>query len=136
MKAKMIIQKVSAIILLLFAMLTLFMSSSVIFDWFGIRAKEGNYVPFIVWTNFICSLLYLFAVYGFLKSKKWTVLVLTSALIILILAFIGLKSHINQGGIYETKTINAMIFRMLLTLVFSIIAFVQINKTFRKEHVS
>jgi hypothetical protein len=31
-----------------FGLLTLFLSTSVIFDLFGIRAKEGNYVLFVV----------------------------------------------------------------------------------------
>jgi len=123
----------SAIILLLFALLTLFMSSSVIFDWFGIRAKEGNYVLFIVWANFICSILYFLAVYGFVKSKKWTFSVLITALIILILAFIALHFHIKNGGIYETKTIEAMLFRMLLTFTFSLIAFYKFNKFLWKK---
>jgi hypothetical protein len=55
-----------------FGLLTLFLSTSVIFDLFGIRAKEGNYVLFVVWSNFISSILYLLAAYGFIKSKKWT----------------------------------------------------------------
>jgi len=52
---------ITAIILIAFAMLTLFLSSSVIFDWLGIRAKKGNYVLLVVWANFISSVLYLFA---------------------------------------------------------------------------
>ena len=54
-----------------FGLLTLFLSTSVIFDLFGIRAKEGNYVLFVVWSNFISSILYLFAAYGFIKNKKY-----------------------------------------------------------------
>ena len=61
------ITRIIAIVLALFALLTLFLSSAVIFDWFGIRAKEGNYVLFVVWSNFIASILYLLAVYGFIK---------------------------------------------------------------------
>lgn len=136
MKNNNIIPSISAATLLLFALLTLFMSSSVIFDLFGIRGKEGNYVSFIVWANFICSWLYLFAVYGFLKNKKWTFFVLIVALTILIIAFIALQHHINQGGIYETKTVNAMIFRMLVTLTFSLVAFFKINKIFTKKQIS
>ena len=52
-----------------FGLLTLLLSTSVIFDLFGVRAKEGNYVLFVVWANFISSILYLFAAYGFVKSK-------------------------------------------------------------------
>ena len=129
MKNRKIINTVSAVILALFALLTLFLSSSVIFNWFGIRAKEGNYVLFIVWTNFICSILYLIAVYGFIKSKKWTFWVLISALIILILAFIALMYYVENGGIYEHKTIKAMIFRMLVTLGFYFVAFFNLKTT-------
>ena len=128
MKTKKIINTLSATILALFALLTLFLSSAVIFDWFGIRAKEGNYVLFIVWANLISSILYLFAVYGFVKRTKWTFWVLFTALIILIIAFITLLFYVSNGGIYEEKTIKAMIFRMLVTLSFSLVAFFNINK--------
>ena len=128
MKTKKIINTLSATILALFALLTLFLSSAVIFDWFGIRAKEGNYVLFIVWANLISSILYLFAVYGFVKRTKWTFWVLFTALIILIIAFITLLFYVSNGGIHEEKTIKAMIFRMLVTLSFSLVAFFNINK--------
>ena len=111
-----------------FGLLTLFLSTSVIFDLFGIRAKEGNYVLFVVWSNFISSILYLFAAYGFTKNKKWTATLLGISTLILIGAFIGLKSHINSGGIYETKTIGAMIFRISVTFVFAILAYFTITK--------
>ena len=111
-----------------FGLLTLFLSTSVIFDFFGIRAKEGNYVLFVVWSNFISSILYLFAAYGFTKNKKWTATILGISTLILIGAFIGLKSHINSGGIYETKTIGAMIFRISVTLVFATLAYLTITK--------
>jgi len=124
----------SAVILTAFGLLTLFLSTSVIFDLFGIRAKEGNYVLFVVWSNFISSTLYIFAAYGFAKSKKWTATLLGISTIILIAAFIGLKIHANSGGIYETKTIGAMIFRIAVTLVFAIIAFFAINKQLNKNH--
>jgi len=111
-----------------FGILTLFLSTSVIFDLFGIRAKEGNYVLFVVWSNFISSILYLFAAYGFIKNKKRTTSLLGISTLILIAAFVGLKIHINSGGIYETKTIGAMIFRISVTLVLAIIACLTITK--------
>ena len=124
----------SAVILTAFGLLTLFLSTSVIFDLFGIRAKEGNYVLFVVWSNFICSFLYLFAAYGFIKNKRWTATLLGISTLILLAAFIELKIHANSGGIYETKTIGAMIFRIAVTLVFAIIAFFTINKQLNKNH--
>lgn len=117
-----------AILLGGFGLLTLFLSTSVIFDLFGIRAKEGNYVLFIVWSNFISSLLYLFAAYGFIAFKKWTTTLLVISTAILISAFIGLKVYINSGGIHETKTVGAMLFRIAVTLLFSVIAYFTITK--------
>lgn len=117
-----------------FGLLTLFLSTSVIFDLFGIRAKEGNYVLFVVWSNFISGILYIFAAYGFIKNKRWTATLLVISTLILIAAFIGLKIHINSGGIYETKTVGAMIFRIAVTFVFAIIAFFTINKQLNNNH--
>jgi len=125
---KKIIPYVLATILAGFGLLTLFLSTSVIFDLFGIRAKEGNYVLFVVWSNFISSILYLFAAYGFIKYKKWTTSLLGISTLILITAFVGLNIHASSGGIYETKTIGAMIFRISVTLVFAIIAYFTITK--------
>ncbi|MBK7036767.1 MAG: hypothetical protein KBF42_00535 [Chitinophagales bacterium] len=125
---KKIIPYLLATILAGFGLLTLFLSTSVIFDLFGIRAKEGNYVLFVVWSNFISSILYLFAAYGFIKNKKWTVTLLSISTAILIAAFIGLNIYANSEGIYETKTMSAMIFRTAITLVFTTIAYFTINK--------
>jgi predicted RND superfamily exporter protein len=129
------IPSILATILALFGFLTLFLSTSVIFDLFGIRAKEGNYVLFIVWANFLSSILYLFASYGFIKNKNWTAFLLEISSGILIIAFIALLIYINSGGIYETKTIGAMIFRISLTLVFAITAYFTISKNKKLNNI-
>jgi hypothetical protein len=111
-----------------FALLTLFLSTSVLFDWFGIRAKEGNYVPFVVWANFISSVLYLISAYGFLNNRKWTPILLIASALILIIAFIGFIFHIQNGGLHETKTKGALLFRITITLVFALLAYLKIIK--------
>lgn len=128
------VPKVAAILLIVFGLLTLFLSSSVIFDLFGIRAKEGNYVLLVVWSNFISSLLYLLAVYVFLKNKKWTIWPLAISTLVLVIAFIGFNFHVIAGGLYETKTWNALIFRISVTLIFTVIAYFFISK--KQKNVS
>ena len=125
---KKILPNLAALLLTGFGLLTLFLSSSVIFDLFDIREKEGNYVLFVVWSNFLSSIIYLFSASGFIKGKKWTAPVLAFSAIILFSAFIGLLIHINFGGLHETKTIGAMIFRIGLTLVLASLAYFTINK--------
>ena len=125
---KKMIPYIAAILLAGFALLTLFLSSSVIFDLFEIRVEQGNYVLFVVWSNFISSLLYIFAAYGFFKNKKWTIWPLGISIILLVAAYIGLNIHANAGGLYEAKTMSAMIFRISVTLIFTAIAYFFISK--------
>lgn len=117
-----------------FGLLTLFLSTSILLDLFGVREKEGNYVLFVVWANFISGLIYLTAVYGFLKLKKWTTKLLASSFLILLLTFIGFLFYINSGGIHETKTIGALVLRMGLTLIFIISAYFIITKNNKDEN--
>lgn len=116
---KPIILKAAAVIITLFALITLFMSTSVIFDLFGIREKEGNYVLFVVVSNFIAGFMYLFAAYGLFTEKKWTTKLLLITTTLLIVSFVGLLIHANTGGIYEQKTIKAMLSRIAITSAFT-----------------
>lgn len=97
---------------------TLFLTLSIFFDLFGIREKEGNYVPMIVLANFISGVFYLIALGGLLRWKNWVSKVLLVNLIFLVGGFISLFLHIYIGGLYEDKTIKAMIFRISLAAVF------------------
>lgn len=121
------------LLLVLFGLLTLFLSSSVIFDWFGIREKEGNYVLFIVWSNFVSSLIYIIAAFGVLKRQKWAIYLLAISTAILAIAFACFLYYINSGGIHETKTIGAMVFRTSITIAFTFTAY-YLLKTKRNEN--
>ena len=112
-----------ATILILFGGLTLFLTSSVLFDCCGIREKEGDYVLSVVWANFIAGILYLLAAFGILKNKKWRVKPLLMAVGVLILGQVLFFIHVVNGGVYETKTVGAMIFRIVFTVLLTIYAF-------------
>lgn len=106
------------IILVIYGLITLFLSSSLLLDLFDVRLQNTNYVDFVVWGNLLCGILYLVSSIGFLKSKNWAIKPLLSAVIILIAAFIGLQFHINAGGAYLEKTQGALIFRLIITILF------------------
>lgn len=114
--------KTAAIFSLIFGLATIFAGGSVIFDLFGMREKEGNYVLFVVWANFICGFLYIISSIGFFKRRKWTFGMLSLAFLILIATFLSLAIWILEGNIYETKTIMAMTFRTLITLALWLVA--------------
>jgi len=112
-------KKIVTILLSAFALLTLFLSSSVLFDLFGMRAKEGNFVPVVVWANFFSSLLYLVAVYGYNKKQNWMTIPMLTAVATLIVAQILFYVHIVNEGLYEERTVGALIFRISITILFT-----------------
>jgi len=106
------------VVLLLFGGITLFLSTSVLFDLFGMREKEGNYVQFVVLANFFASVLYFAAAVGLIAHEPWARHPLWMASVVLLLASLAFGWYVYQGGIHEQRTIGAMIFRTLLTIAF------------------
>nr|AWJ66224.1 hypothetical protein [uncultured bacterium] len=118
-----ILRIVLGIVLIAFGVLTLFLSGSVILDLFDMRAKEGNYVDFVVWANWLASLLYLVAAFGIITRKNWSATLLLLALAILVFTAVGFAIHVSGGGIHEQRTIGALAFRITLTAVFLFAAY-------------
>ena len=128
MKNRKTIPYILASLLAVFGLSTLYMSTAIILDLFNVREQEGNYVLLVVWANWLCSVLYLAAAYGFIKGKRWTLPLLLVSTGLMLLASIGFFLHINSGGLYLTKTIGALIFRVVVTLIFALMAWITINK--------
>ena len=122
------------IFLISFGGLTVFLTSSVLLDLFGIRQKEGNFVPFIVWINLFSGFGYLLAAYGIWKNKNRTTILLVLNIILLIIGNIALYFHIQAGGIYKMETVKGMIFRLVVTTVVVILTkYFIINKSLQNE---
>ncbi len=113
-----VVLRFSAVFMLLLGLLTLFFSLSVMFNFFQIRKPGEHYVLFVLIGSFICSLIYLFAAYGFLKEDRRTTIALFIAASILIISFIGLLVHVMMGGLYELVIIRSLLIRTFITIVF------------------
>ena len=118
-----IIKIILCLFLTLFGAVSIFMTLSIVFDWFGIREMEGNYVPFIVYANMICGFIYLYSAYAIWNDKKAAIWALGLAVLVLILTSICFGLFIREGGVYELKTVKAMGFRTLSTLAILIISY-------------
>jgi len=125
---------VIALVLVAFGLLTLFLSTSLIFDLFDVRADQGNYVLFVVWANFFSSIIYLIAAFGFLAKKYWTTLLLGLTSFYLFATFIRFLIYVSSGGIHETKTMSALVFRIAVTLIFTILGYYLISKKKKNEN--
>ena len=119
---------IPAFILAAFGLLTLFLTTSILLDLFGMREKNVGYTPFVIWVNFFCGIAYIFAAYGFLKSKYYTSKLLTIATIVLFATFGIFNLYVKNGGIHKEDTFGALLFRTAITLIFAIIAYFTINK--------
>lgn len=127
-----ITDKIVLTILLLLGLLTLFLSSSIIFDLFEIREMEGNYFGFVVWANFISAILYIITALDFILRKKWNWRYLGVSFVVLLIATISFWVYVANGGIHEVKTIKAIIFRLTFTGILLSIIFIKYKKGLKK----
>lgn len=98
-------------IALLFGLLTIKSGGSVLFIDGEARQAAGNYVPFVLWFNFIAGFFYVITSVGIYLRKTWAerAAIIITALTLLIFAALGL--HIVNGGEYEQRTVFAMCLR-------------------------
>ncbi len=99
-----------ALLGVLFGIMTLKVGGTSLFTDEG-RIASGNYVPFVLWFNFIAGFFYLLAGVGMFLWKSWALLLaklLAVSTAVIFAAFIG---HVVLGGAYEMKTLIALLVR-------------------------
>lgn len=123
MKCKNQVLNFVSVIVILFGLITLKEGGSVALNIGTARVDAGNYVPFVVWFNFLSGFVYITAGIGLWFKKTWasklSIFLLSSILAVYTLLFI----HILGGGLYETRTVFAMGFRALIWGVTAFVSF-------------
>jgi hypothetical protein len=104
----------------LFGVATLKSGGEVLFGSDAARAAAGNYVPFVVWFNFLAGAAYVIAGVALGWRAKWAPGLAAAIAVATALIFVALGVHIATGGAYETRTLAAMALR---TSVWIAIAF-------------
>lgn len=110
----------------LFGLLTIKSGGQVLFGDEAYRVAAGNYVPFVLWFNFMAGFVYLIAGVGIALSKQWAawLSLLIAAFTLLVFAVFGL--HIFTDGAYETRTVAAMTLRSTVWIVIFALAYRQL----------
>jgi hypothetical protein len=124
-----IILKISGGFLGLFGIISMIITSSLIFNIKGFSHHHANQLPYLLYVNFACSFLYLFASYGFFTKNKWTTACLFVTVAILILSYVGLIIHIQAGGLFDIFTIKLMLVKVSLTILFAGISWFYLTRT-------
>jgi len=114
------------IVALAFGMLTIKSGGSVLFIDGPDRQAAGNYVPFVLWFNFLAGFAYLLAGVGLFMQKSWAPLlsILIAAATIVVFALLGL--HILNDGAYETRTVLAMSLRTIVWVSIATFAYLKL----------
>jgi hypothetical protein len=122
MKYKLLV-KVSAIIAIIFGLMTLRSGGSTLFIE-EVRASAGAIVMFVLWINFIMGFAYIAAGVGILTDRPWAkhLSLAIAGITLLTYAAFGLK--IAMGGIYQIRTVKAMAVRSLvwMTIAYQTVA--------------
>jgi hypothetical protein len=120
---------IMTVIAVVFGLLTIKSGGSVLFvDGIG-REEAGNYVPFVLWFNFLAGFAYLLAAAGLFMQKHWAVWISIFIAVSTIVVFALLGLHILNDGLYEVRTVIAMSLR---TAVWTIIATFAYRKIVRR----
>lgn len=82
----------------------------------------GNYVPFVLWFNFLAGFAYVFTGVGFWLKRHWAkrLAIIIAAATIIIFAAFGV--HIYLDGAYEMRTVIAMSLRTLIWITVAVIS--------------
>ena len=122
---------VFAIIAILFGILTLKSGGSVLFIDGPDRVAAGNFVPYVLWFNFLAGFAYIIAGVGLYLWQSWAVKLSLLIAIATIAVFALFAFNILFGDLsYELRTVAAMSLRSTVWLVIGLFML----KTWRNLH--
>jgi hypothetical protein len=105
-----------------FGLLTIKEGGTVLFGDEAARAAAGNYVPFVLWFNFVAGFAYVIAGAGLWMKWRWAVWLAVAIAAATAFVFAAFGAHIYAGGAYEMRTVIAMSLRTLVWVTIAVIA--------------
>jgi hypothetical protein len=104
--------RLAALLAVLFGAATVVSGGNVLFG--SGAPAAGNYVPFVVWFNFVAGFAYVAAGVGLWRSRRWAARLALALAVLTALVFGALGVHIAGGGAFEARTIAAMTLRTVI----------------------
>lgn len=110
---------VASIGAILFGLVTIKEGGTVLFTEAG-QKDAGNYVPFVLWFNFLAGFAYVVAGVALYKLKSFARPLVFVIAVSTSIVFILFGAHILSGGAYEMRTVAAMTIRSTLWILIAI----------------
>jgi len=120
--------RATGIIGVLFGLLTIREGGAVLFVDGAARVAAGDFVPFVLWFNFLAGFAYLVAGVGLLFRQAWAARVALAIALATLGVFAALGVHVVSGGAYEMRTVVAMTLRSTIWLAIAAIAWQTLMK--------
>jgi len=114
---------VVSLVALIFGLLTIYSGGSVLFVDGAAREDAGNYVPFVLWFNFIAGFIYILAAAGLLLQKTWAAWISIFLFFSTLIVFALLGIHILSEGLFEDRTLAAMSLRSIVWGLISVFSY-------------
>jgi hypothetical protein len=105
-----------------FGLLTIKEGGTTLFGGETVRAEAGNYVPFVLWFNFLAGFTYVIAGIGLWMLQPWAVWLAITIAGATSLTFAAFGMHVAFGGVYMQHTVIAMSLRTLVWAAIATIA--------------
>jgi hypothetical protein len=117
--------RIAAVVAVLFGGATIASGGNVLFG-SGAEAA-GNYVPFVVWFNFLAGFAYIAAGIGIWRRRPWGTALGVMLAVLTALTFAAFGVHVAGGGAYEMRTVVAMTIRTVLWTAIAVAAWLSIR---------
>ena len=113
----------TAVVAVGFGLLTIKEGGSVLFGSEAARAAVGQYVPFVLWFNFLAGFAYTVAGIGLWKRQPWAAWLSILVAAGTALTFAAFGAHVYAGGDYKRDTVVAMSARLLVWVFISSLSY-------------
>ena len=100
-----------ALVAAIFGIVTIIVGGKTLFAGAEERTTAGNIVPFVLWFNFVAGFAYVIAGLGLFWWKRWAAQLSAAIAVATMAVFIAFGIHIFLGGMFEGRTVGAMIIR-------------------------
>lgn len=103
-----------AAVAFLFGLTSIFSGGQVLFGDQSVRVAAGNYMPFVVWFNFLAGFAYVAAAAGLARGRPWAASLSFGIAAATALAFVYFGLFVLIGAPFEMRTVGAMTLRTAL----------------------
>ena len=111
-----------ALVAIVFGIVTIIVGGKTLFGGRRKNTAAGNFVPFVLWFNFVAGFAYVVAGVGLFLWKRWAALLSAAIAVATIVVFVAFSIHIFLGGAFEARTVGAMTIRSVVWVVIAVLA--------------